>query len=164
MGAEMAGWLFLSPVRSLQLGGTLRYLRVSILGRGDVRKYPSGRVPTECQLRVEEIKNRAPEAKKLKCLLLSISWSFHGQWHSLLLVNTIDNLNHLAICVYSKKCRMNYCIHSRKAKLMLTDNNVTKSHFGVITFKNGKNQKKVYPTPISLSLMRKCDVENMKVT
>ena len=46
MGADGASWLAGSPVSSLHVGGTLLYLRVVILGRGDLRKYPSGRVPT----------------------------------------------------------------------------------------------------------------------
>jgi hypothetical protein len=36
----------LADWQSRDVGGTLRYLHVSILGGGDVRKYPSGRVPT----------------------------------------------------------------------------------------------------------------------
>jgi hypothetical protein len=46
MEAAGVDWLADSPVRSLRVGGTLRYLCVSIIGRGDVRKYPSRRVPT----------------------------------------------------------------------------------------------------------------------
>jgi hypothetical protein len=46
MGADGASWHVGSPVMSLHLGGTLQYLLVVILGRGDLRKYPFERVPT----------------------------------------------------------------------------------------------------------------------
>ena len=46
MGVGLTGCLVGNPVRSLNVGGTLWFLRVSIIGRGDVPKYPSGRVPT----------------------------------------------------------------------------------------------------------------------
>lgn len=47
MRADGVDWRADSPVRSLHVGGTLRYLLVVILRRGDLRKYPSGRVPTQ---------------------------------------------------------------------------------------------------------------------